>query len=201
MLHVFQILILQRSFKQIQNKKNETDEQNTKDLDYFDDITTSSEELMSFLTLICVDVSGVRFEKSGSKITYLENLLRHFLDLLSVFLRQTIVKNKNVKVTGHVPKIRLSDLSRPAINHKNVSFFNFTSGSSFYNYFLKLWNFLLIRDRPKIWNAEIHPCYFLPISRDAGKLGIPNSVGMFLYLMLKNFYHFWVIKEKPTGVW
>lgn len=138
MLHVFQILILQRSFKQIQNKKNETDEQNTKDLDYFDDITTSSEELMSFLTLICVDVSGVRFEKSGSKITYLENLLRHFLDLLSVFLRQTIVKNKNVKVTGHVPKIRLSDLSRPAINHKNVSFFNFTSGSSFYNYFLKL---------------------------------------------------------------
>ena len=138
MLHVFQILILQRSFKQIQNKKNETDEQNAKDLDYFDDITTSSEELMSFLTLICVDVSGVRFEKSGSKITYLENLLRHFLDLLSVFLRQTIVKNKNVKVTGHVPKIRLSDLSRPAINHKNVSFFNFTSGSSFYNYFLKL---------------------------------------------------------------
>ena len=138
MLHVFQILILQRRFKQIQNKKNETDEQNTKDLDYFDDITTSSEELMSFLTLICVDVSGVRFEKSGSKITYLENLLRHFLDLLSVFLRQTIVKNKNVKVTGHVPKIRLSDLSRPAINHKNVSFFNFTSGSSFYNYFLKL---------------------------------------------------------------
>ena len=138
MLHVFQILILQRSFKQIQNKKNETDEQNTKDLDYFDDITTSSEELMSFLTLICVDVSGVRFEKSGSKITYLENLLRHFLDLLSVFLRQTIVKNKNVKVTGHVPKIRLSDLSRPAINHKNVSFFNFTSGSSFYNYFSKL---------------------------------------------------------------
>ena len=119
-------------------KKNETDEQNTKDLDYFDDITTSSEELMSFLTLICVDVSGVRFEKSGSKITYLENLLRHFLDLLSVFLRQTIVKNKNVKVTGHVPKIRLSDLSRPAINQKNVSFFNFTSGSSFYNYFLKL---------------------------------------------------------------
>ena len=119
-------------------KKNETDEQNTKDLDYFDDITTSSEELMSFLTLICVDVSGVRFEKSGSKITYLENLLRHFLDLLSVFLRQTIVKNKNVKVTGHVPKIRLLDLSRPAINHKNVSFFNFTSGSSFYNYFLKL---------------------------------------------------------------
>lgn len=137
MLHVFQILILQRCFK-IQNKKNGTDEQNTKDLDYFDDITTSSEELMSFLTLICVDVSGVRFEKSGSKITYLENLLRHFLDLLSVFLRQTIVKNKNVKVTGHVPKIRLSDLSRPAINHKNVSFFNFTSGSSFYNYFLKL---------------------------------------------------------------
>ena len=68
-------------------KKNETDEQNTKDLDYFDDITTSSEELMSFLTLICVDVSGVRFEKSGSKITYLENRLRHFLDLLSVFLR------------------------------------------------------------------------------------------------------------------
>ena len=87
MLHVFQILILQRSFKQIQNKKNETDEQNAKDLDYFDDITTSSEELMSFLTLICVDVSGVRFEKSGSKITYLENRLRHFLDLLSVFLR------------------------------------------------------------------------------------------------------------------
>lgn len=119
-------------------KKNETDEQNTKDLDYFDDITTSSEELMSLLTLICVDVSGVCFEKSGSKITYLQNLLRHFLDLLSVFLRQTIVKNKNVKVTGHVPKIRLSDLSRPAINHKNVSFFNFTSGSSFYNYFLKL---------------------------------------------------------------
>ena len=119
-------------------KKNETDEQNTKDLDYFDDITTSSEELMSLLTLILVDVSGVRFEKSGSKITYLQNLLRHFLDLLSVFLRQTIVKNKNVKVTGHAPKIRLSDLSRPAINHKNVSFFSFTSGSSFYNYFLKL---------------------------------------------------------------
>ena len=137
MLHVFQILILQRCFK-IQNKKNGTDEQNTKDLDYFDDITTSSEELMSFLTLICVDVSGVRFEKSGSKITYLENRLRHFLDLLSVFLRQTIVKNKNVKVSGHIPKIRLSDLSRPAINHKNVSFLNFTSGSSFYNYFLKL---------------------------------------------------------------
>lgn len=86
MLHVFQILILQRCFK-IQNKKNGTDEQNTKDLDYFDDITTSSEELMSFLTLICVDVSGVRFEKSESKITYLENRLRHFLDLLSVFLR------------------------------------------------------------------------------------------------------------------
>ena len=85
MLHVFQILILQRSFKQIQNKKNETDEQNTKDLGHFNDITTNSEELALLLTLICVDVLGVRFEESGGKITYLENRLRDFLDLLSFF--------------------------------------------------------------------------------------------------------------------
>ena len=54
---------------------------------------------------------------------------------------------------------------------------------------LELWQFLLIKDWPKIWKSEIPPPEFCPISGDWDELGIPNLARMFLiqcYYMLQN---------------
>ena len=60
---------------------------------------------------------------------------------------------------------------------------------------------------PEIQKSEINTSDFCQISGDWGELGIPSLVRILLikfYWMLRNtkvtaFYHFWVIKEKPTG--
>ena len=71
----------------------------------------------------------------------------------------------------------------------------------------ELWQFVFIRDWPKIQKLEISPSEFCPISGDWGEKRIPNLSRTSLirsYWMLQNargcsFYRFWVIKGKPTG--
>ena len=67
---------------------------------------------------------------------------------------------------------------------------------------LELWPFTFIRDWSEIRKSKTPPSKFCPISRDCGKLGIPNLAGMFLmkcYKMSYSFSCFRVIKGKPTG--
>ena len=72
---------------------------------------------------------------------------------------------------------------------------------------LELWRFFFIRVWPEIWISEIPPSEFCPISGDWDKLGIPNLARIFSNEILLNapkcqgysFYHFWIIKGKPTG--
>ena len=54
---------------------------------------------------------------------------------------------------------------------------------------LELWQFSFTRDWPEIRKSEIHPSEFCPISKDWGKLWIPNLARMSLiecYWMLQN---------------
>ena len=54
---------------------------------------------------------------------------------------------------------------------------------------LELWQFSFIKDWPEIRKSEIHPSEFWPISRDWGKVGIPDLAWMSLvecYWMLQN---------------
>ena len=71
---------------------------------------------------------------------------------------------------------------------------------------LESWQFSFIRDWPEIRKLEIPPSGFCPIPGDYGELWITNLAKMSLiecYWMLQkcqgySFYHFWVIKGKPT---
>ena len=74
---------------------------------------------------------------------------------------------------------------------------------------LESWQFLFIKDWPKIGKSEITSSEFCQISGDWGKFGIPNLSQMSLikcYWMLQIVRvtafatsEFWVSKRKPTG--
>ena len=135
---------------------------------------------------------------------------------------------QNISLIHHSCKIQLPDCSKLAINRKNdiditifshdaivnfiwccrVSFVKFSYWSRFHvNIIIDSRVLTIFLYKGLTRNQEIGntPPEFCPISRDWGKLGIPNLTRMPLmkcYWMLKNasFYHFWVIKGKPTGV-
>ena len=73
---------------------------------------------------------------------------------------------------------------------------------------LELWHFSFIRGWPEIRKLEIHPPEFCPISRDWGKLGIPNLVQISLikfYWKLQNargtaFTVFELLTENKQGI-
>ena len=68
---------------------------------------------------------------------------------------------------------------------------------------LELWQFSFIRDWPEIRKLKISPSEFCPVSGDWGDLRIPNVSNKILLNAAKcqcySFYHFWVVKRKPTG--
>ena len=131
---------------------------------------------------------------------------------MSAFFLQKIGTFTQSKFYDHSSGIRLSDGCKLAINRKKDNdvkicryevIVNFSdaavfflsrlvTGPSFMSMswlVLKLWQFSFIKNWPEVRKSKIPPSEFCPISRDWGKLRIPNLAQMSLikcYWMLEN---------------
>ena len=114
---------------------------------------------------------------------------------------QTLCPESGLRIAPNWPKIRkmtmtsqFSDMTSSSIFFDVVLFLlsSLVTGPSFMSIsslVLELWQFSFIRDWPEIRKSEIPLPEFCPISRDWGKLWVPNLARMSLiecYWMLQN---------------
>ena len=132
---------------------------------------------------------------------------------------QTLCPESGLRTAPNWPKIQkmtmtsqFSDMTSTS-NFFDVVFFllsSFVTGLSFMSIsslVLELWLFSFKRDWPEIRKLEIPPSEFCPISRDWGKLWIPNLARMSViecYWMLQNsrvtaFTVFELLRENQLG--
>ena len=117
---------------------------------------------------------------------------RHFLVLLSIFVRWKVSINENVNYTGYTSGIRLPNWSKLAIYGENENDVNFVT------ILLKIDQKGQNRKYPYLSFSDI---WKLGWVRDT-KFGANVSNKMLLNAakcQSYRFYHFWVIKGNPTG--
>ena len=132
---------------------------------------------------------------------------------------QTLCPESGLRTAPNWPKIRKMTMTSQFPDITSSSTFcdvvlfllsGLVTGPSFMSIsslVLELWQFSLIRDRPKIRKSEIPPSETSPISGDWGELWIPNLARMSVikcYWMLQNsrftaFTFFELLREKQLG--